>query len=55
MEKKIFLNMQVLCKLTSQLGGVVFKIKVVPSPQRSLQILFSTNFFRNGCKMMLRK
>ena len=25
-------------------GGVVFKIKEVPSPQRSLQIKFSTNF-----------
>ena len=36
-------------------GVVVFKIKEVPSPQRSLQILFSTNFFRNGRKRMLRK
>ena len=33
-------------------GVVVFKINEVSSPQRSLQILFSTNFFRNGRKMM---
>ena len=53
LKKNIFLNMQILCKLDT--GGVVFKIKEVPSPQRSLEILFFTNFFRNVRKMMLRK
>ena len=43
-KKKFFLNMQI----SPPNWGVVFKIKEVPPPQRSLQILFSTNFLKNG-------
>ena len=56
MEKKIFFEYANFMQMNPpNWGVVVFKIKEVPSPQRSLQILFSTNFFRNGHKMMLRK
>ena len=54
-KKKHFFEYANFMQINSPTGEVVFKIKIVPSPQRSLQILFSTNFFRNGRKMMLRK
>ena len=47
--KKIFLNMQIYPHPPPIGCWVVFEVKVVPLPLRSLQILFSTNFFRNGC------
>ena len=56
MEKKIFFEYANFMQMNPpNWGVVVFKVKEVPSPQRSLQILFSTNFFRNGRKKMLRK